>query len=127
MALCALRNRPASARCTYKWRGMAPECREVCQAGELTVMMDDYRSSRCFGGQKALCEKVGWGPLAAVGCRAAGRAAVRPAAGPCMDAHPCISVSLSGGPTDRLHPAPPAAMQCETSLFDESSCKDAYW
>lgn len=35
--LCVLGGRPASAGCSYTWRGTAPDCRDACEPGETLV------------------------------------------------------------------------------------------
>ncbi|KAI7844026.1 hypothetical protein COHA_002366 [Chlorella ohadii] len=58
--LCALGGRPESARCSYTWRGTAPDCRDACEPGETLVAKDWYGDgTRCLSGtyNKMLCER----------------------------------------------------------------------
>ncbi|PRW59255.1 prohibitin- mitochondrial-like [Chlorella sorokiniana] len=58
--LCALGGRPASAQCSYTWRGTAPDCRDACEAGETLVAKDPQGDGKlCLSGtyNKMLCER----------------------------------------------------------------------
>ncbi|PRW50768.1 serpin B isoform B [Chlorella sorokiniana] len=59
--LCALGGRPASAQCTYTWRGTAPDCLDSCEPGETLLAKDTYGDSNngCVSGthNKMFCER----------------------------------------------------------------------